>query len=211
MTVESTRTQADAAAGGGAAGYVSQTDRIAAAAAEENDAFMGSEVRSRRRARAHTHTSTRTQGRPSTHAHAHAQARVAVGLSHALSRALRTHSPARLTARDAHARALSRTLARAQTDHQQLLMRQQDTDLEALSVSVQRLGGVGKTIAEELETQATMLDELDEEADTVLGRLNATQRRLQRLVKKAGMRGQICMVVFLLITLCVLVAFTFYG
>lgn len=90
-------------------------------------------------------------------------------------------------------------------------MRQQDTDLEALSVSVQRLGGVGKTIAEELETQATMLDELDEEAGTVLGRLNATQRRLQRLVKKAGMRGQICMVVFLLITLCVLVAFTFYG
>eukprot|EP00793_Prasinoderma_coloniale_P003756 PRCOL_00003132-RA len=124
-------------------------------------------------------------------------------------------------ARDATARAAAerQTLAReletqcasAEWQLEQLLMRQQDTDLEALSVSVQRLGGVGKTIAEELETQATMLDDLDEEADTVLGRLNATQRRLQRLVKKAGMRGQICMVVFLLITLCVLVAFTFYG
>ena len=45
----------------------------------------------------------------------------------------------------------------------------------------------------------------------MLGRLDAAQKRLQTLVKKAGMRGQICMIVALLILLIMLCAFTFYG
>ena len=94
---------------------------------------------------------------------------------------------------------------------QQQLMRQQDDELEALSVNVQRLGGVGLTISEELETHGRMLEELEAETDSVLGRLDAAQKRLQTLVKKAGMRGQICMIVALLILLIMLCAFTFYG
>ena len=94
---------------------------------------------------------------------------------------------------------------------QQQLMRQQDDELEALSVNVQRLGGVGLTISEELETHGRMLEELEADTDSVLGRLDAAQKRLQTLVKKAGMRGQICMIVALLILLIMLCAFTFYG
>ena len=44
--------------------------------------------------------------------------------------------------------------------------RQQDDELDQLGQHVERLGGLGREIHGELESQSRMLDELDEEVET---------------------------------------------
>ena len=72
-----------------------------------------------------------------------------------------------------------------QRDQQQLLVRKQDEDLDEISVSIQRIGQVGLTIGEELETQGKMLEELEEDVETN-SRLAAAQRKMNAVLKKAG-------------------------
>lgn len=56
--------------------------------------------------------------------------------------------------------------------------RQQDAHLEDIEAAVTRLGRVGLTIHEELESQGQMLDELEEDVDTTHSRLRATQKKV---------------------------------
>lgn len=56
--------------------------------------------------------------------------------------------------------------------------RQQDAQLEDIEAAVTRLGRVGLTIHEELESQGQMLDELEEDVDTTHSRLRATQKKV---------------------------------
>mmetsp|Transcript_39822 Transcript_39822/g.66811 ORF Transcript_39822/g.66811 Transcript_39822/m.66811 type:complete len:241 (-) Transcript_39822:232-954(-) len=92
---------------------------------------------------------------------------------------------------------------------QELLMRRQDDDLDQLSASVNRLGAVSLTISNELDSQGLLLEDLDEDLEGVRARLGAVQRRLQHVIKKAGMRGQIFMIIFLLVLLGILCALAF--
>ena len=89
-------------------------------------------------------------------------------------------------------------------DNQQLLMRKQDADLDDISVSIQRLGQVGLTIGEELETQGKMIDELEQDVDGTNSRLAAAQRKMNQVLKKAGMKGQMCIIVILTAILIIL-------
>ena len=68
---------------------------------------------------------------------------------------------------------------------------------------------VGLTISEELEAQSQMLEELDEDVEGTKTRLGVVQRKLQQVIKKSGMKGQICMVVFLIVLLVILVILVF--
>mmetsp|Transcript_23706 Transcript_23706/g.51770 ORF Transcript_23706/g.51770 Transcript_23706/m.51770 type:complete len:242 (-) Transcript_23706:446-1171(-) len=95
------------------------------------------------------------------------------------------------------------------TGEQAMLMRQQDHELDQLSESVNRLGAVSLTISQELDDQGALLDELDEDLEGVRARLGAVQRKLTHVIKKSGIRGQICMIVFLLVLLGVLCALAF--
>ncbi|KAK4487653.1 hypothetical protein RD792_005694, partial [Penstemon davidsonii] len=99
----------------------------------------------------------------------------------------------------------------SESDRQLLLIRQQDEELDELSASVERIGGVGLTIHEELLAQEKIIDELGMEMDSTSNRLDFVQKKVGMVMKKAGAKGQIMMILFLLalfIVLFVLVFFT---
>ncbi|CEF99213.1 Syntaxin 6, N-terminal [Ostreococcus tauri] len=96
-------------------------------------------------------------------------------------------------------------------DHQQLLVRRQDEDLDDISASISRIGQVGLTIGEELASQSKMLEELDEDVDGVQARLKAAELKMRDVLKKAGLRGQLCVIVFLSVVLFVLFYVAFAG
>lgn len=82
--------------------------------------------------------------------------------------------------------------------------RQQDDDLDQLGEHVVRLGQMGRQIGEELGTQSQMLDELDADLDSTNNRLMAAQKKMTHVLRRAGMRGQLCIIGVLLILLVVL-------
>ena len=90
-------------------------------------------------------------------------------------------------------------------------MRRQDEDLDDISASISRIGQVGLTIGEELASQSKMLEELDEEVDGVQARLKAAELKMRDVLKKAGLRGQLCVIVFLSVVLFVLFYVAFAG
>ncbi|KAI9108606.1 hypothetical protein K1719_020490 [Acacia pycnantha] len=99
----------------------------------------------------------------------------------------------------------------SESDRQLLLIKQQDEELDELSVSVQRIGGVGLTIHEELLAQEKIVDELGAEMDSTSNRLDFVQKKVGMVMKKAGAKGQIMMIlalVALFIFLFILVFFT---
>ncbi|RHN57790.1 hypothetical protein MtrunA17_Chr5g0444231 [Medicago truncatula] len=99
----------------------------------------------------------------------------------------------------------------SESDRQMLLIKQQDEELDELSLSVQRIGGVGLTIHEELLGQEKILDELGNEMDSTSNRLDFVQKRVAMVMKKASAKGQmmmICGLLALFIFLFILVFFT---
>ncbi|XP_039015583.1 syntaxin-61-like [Hibiscus syriacus] len=63
----------------------------------------------------------------------------------------------------------------SESDRQTLLIKQQEEELEELNASVQRIGGVGLTIHEELLAQEKILDELGTEMDGTKNQLDFAQ------------------------------------
>ncbi|KAI4307992.1 hypothetical protein L6164_031113 [Bauhinia variegata] len=99
----------------------------------------------------------------------------------------------------------------SESDRQLLLIKQQDEELDQLSVSVQRIGGVGLTIHEELLAQEKIVDELGNEMDSTTNRLDFVQKKVAMVMKKASAKGQMMMIlalVVLFIFLFILVFFT---
>lgn len=97
----------------------------------------------------------------------------------------------------------------SQQQRQQQIIRQQDQELDQLGESVTRIGHVGLQIHEELAQQGTMLDELDEDIEGTATRLQAAQKRMNHVLKKAGMRGQLCIILGLTALLAILVVMAF--
>ncbi|KAK6128394.1 hypothetical protein DH2020_037870 [Rehmannia glutinosa] len=97
----------------------------------------------------------------------------------------------------------------SESDRQVLLIRQQDEELDELSASVERIGGVGLTIHEELLAQEKIIDELGTEMDSTSNRLDFVQKKVAMVMKKAGAKGQIMMILFLLALFIVLFVLVF--
>ncbi|KAL6853372.1 hypothetical protein ACP4OV_019401 [Aristida adscensionis] len=97
----------------------------------------------------------------------------------------------------------------SESDRQLLLMRQQDDELDELSESVQRIGGVGLTIHEELSSQDRILSDLSLEMETTSNRLDFVQKRVAMVMKKAGIKGQIMLIVFLIVLFIILFVLVF--
>ncbi|AQL08974.1 Syntaxin-61 [Zea mays] len=97
----------------------------------------------------------------------------------------------------------------SESDRQLLLMRQQDEELDELSESVQRIGGVGLTIHEELSGQERILNDLSLEMETTSNRLDFVQKRVAMVIKKAGIKGQIMLIVFLIVLFIILFVLVF--
>jgi syntaxin 6 len=97
----------------------------------------------------------------------------------------------------------------SESDRQMLLIKQQDEELDELSKSVQRIGGVGLTIHDELVAQERIIDELDTEMDSTKNRLEFVQKKVGMVMKKAGAKGQMMMICFLLVLFIILFVLVF--
>ncbi|KAA8527236.1 hypothetical protein F0562_034667 [Nyssa sinensis] len=98
----------------------------------------------------------------------------------------------------------------SESDRQLLLIKQQDEELDELSASVERIGGVGLTIHEELLAQEKIIDELGFEMDSTSNRLDFVQKKVAMFMKKAGAKGQIMMILFLVVLFIVLFVLVFF-
>ncbi|KAG9446621.1 hypothetical protein H6P81_012749 [Aristolochia fimbriata] len=98
----------------------------------------------------------------------------------------------------------------SESDRQLLLIKQQDEELDELSASVERIGGVGLTIHDELIGQEKILDELNLEMDSTANKLDFVQKKVALVMKKAGAKGQIMMILFLVVLFIVLFVLVFF-
>ncbi|KAK1266013.1 Syntaxin-61 [Acorus gramineus] len=98
----------------------------------------------------------------------------------------------------------------SENDRQLLLIRQQDEELDELSSSVERIGGVGLTIHEELMGQEKILNDLSLEMETTSNRLDFVQKKVAMVMKKAGAKGQIMMILFLIVLFIILFVLVFF-
>ncbi|KAM1807789.1 hypothetical protein EV1_030200 [Malus domestica] len=97
----------------------------------------------------------------------------------------------------------------SESDRQLLLIKQQDEELDELSASVERIGGVGLTIHEELLAQEKIIEELGTEMDGTSNRLDFVQKKVAAVMKKAGVKGQFMMILFLLVLFIILFVLVF--
>ncbi|XP_042411478.1 syntaxin-61-like [Zingiber officinale] len=98
----------------------------------------------------------------------------------------------------------------SESDRQLLLMKQQDEELDELSASVQRIGGIGLTIHDELVGQERILDDLSLEMETTSNRLDFVQKKVAVVMKKAGAKGQFMMIGFLIVLFIILFVLVFF-
>ncbi|XVF40412.1 hypothetical protein PTKIN_Ptkin01aG0111700 [Pterospermum kingtungense] len=98
----------------------------------------------------------------------------------------------------------------SESDRQMLLIKQQDEELDELSASVERIGGVGLTIHEELLAQEKLIDELGNEMDSTKNRLDFVQKKVAMVMKKASAKGQIMMILALLVLFIILFILVFF-
>ncbi|XP_028053126.1 syntaxin-61-like [Camellia sinensis] len=99
-----------------------------------------------------------------------------------------------------------------ESNKQVLLIKQQDEELNELSASVERIGGVGLTIHEELLAQDSIekiIDDLGTEMESTSNRLDFVQKKVAVVMKKAGAKGQIMMILFLVVLFIVLFVLVF--
>ncbi|KAJ4977937.1 hypothetical protein NE237_008717 [Protea cynaroides] len=97
----------------------------------------------------------------------------------------------------------------SESDRQLLLIKQQDQELDELSANVERIGGVGLTIHEELLGQERLIEELSLEMDSTKHRLDFVQKKVALVMKKAGVKGQIMIIAFLVILFIILFVLVF--
>ncbi|XP_050368079.1 syntaxin-61 isoform X2 [Argentina anserina] len=97
----------------------------------------------------------------------------------------------------------------SESDRQLLLIKQQDEELDELSASVERIGGVGLTIHEELLAQDKIVEELGMEMDSTSNRLDFVQKKVATVMKKAGIKGQMMMILFLVVLFIILFVLVF--
>ncbi|XP_021859974.1 syntaxin-61 isoform X2 [Spinacia oleracea] len=98
----------------------------------------------------------------------------------------------------------------SESDRQLLLIKQQDEELDELSASVQRIGHVGLTIHDELRAQEKIIDDLGVEMDSTSNRLDFLQKKVAIVMKKAGAKGQLMMILFLVVLFIVLFILVFF-
>ena len=93
--------------------------------------------------------------------------------------------------------------------HIETVSRRQDEDLDQLGEHVVRIGQMGRQIGEELTQQGELLDELDTDIDGTTNRLAAAQKKMNHVLQKAGLKGQLAIIGILIVLLVVLLLLAF--
>lgn len=97
----------------------------------------------------------------------------------------------------------------SESDRQLLLIKRQDEELDELSTSVQKIGGIGLTIHEELIGQEKIMEDLSSEMETTSNRLDFVQKKVAVVMKKVGAKGQIMMIAALVVLFIILFVLVF--
>ena len=97
----------------------------------------------------------------------------------------------------------------SEMERQALITRQQDHQLDEIEMAVGRIGQMGRTIGEELESQQRILNALDEDMDTTQTRLKATIKKINDIIRKSGGCSQLCVILVLLGVIIILGYFLF--
>lgn len=96
-----------------------------------------------------------------------------------------------------------------ETERQQMVMRRQDEDLDQLGNHVQRIGHMGLQIHDELQGQNELLEKLDEDVEGTTTRLAAAQKKINTVLQKAGLKGQLMIIGVLILLLVILIMIAF--
>lgn len=87
---------------------------------------------------------------------------------------------------------------------QQELIADQDTQLDAIHITMQNLNQQATLMGSELEEQGFMLEDLDHEMDTVGGKLQRGMKRVNYVIEKNRETASNCCIGILAVVLCVL-------
>ncbi|XP_062515032.1 syntaxin-6-like [Corticium candelabrum] len=92
-----------------------------------------------------------------------------------------------------------------QLQQQQQMINQQDEQLDVVGQSVGVLKQMGEQIGDELEEQAVMLDDLDNDMDRTDNKLKGVMRKVDRALKLSDDKKQCCVILVLVIIIVVIV------
>ena len=93
--------------------------------------------------------------------------------------------------------------------YKQQQLEEQDQHLDEINDIAKRLKEQGKEINSELDKQGHLIEELDEDMDGTMKKLNFVQAKLGKLLKTNDM-GQICTIVVLFLILVVMIFLVIY-
>ena len=92
----------------------------------------------------------------------------------------------------------------SETAQQQRMIDRQDEELDVLGAHVLRIGELGKEMGQELDAQGELLDEFGYEMMGTQTRLAAAQRKVQHVLDRAGVKGQLAIIAVLVVVLVAL-------
>lgn len=87
---------------------------------------------------------------------------------------------------------------------QQEMIHEQDTQLDAIHITMQNLNQQATLMGSELEEQGYMLEDLDQELDTVGGKLQRGMKRVNYVIEKNRETASMCCIGVLVVVLCIL-------
>eukprot|EP00049_Salpingoeca_infusionum_P026480 m.25877 g.25877 ORF g.25877 m.25877 type:complete len:246 (-) comp8776_c0_seq2:815-1552(-) len=93
----------------------------------------------------------------------------------------------------------------SQMQHQETIMRTQDSQLEEVSQTIQHLRVAGEVIGDELDAQNDMLNDLDEDMEQANTRLMGTIKKIDKVLAISRDGKQSCLIFLLLVVLIVLI------
>lgn len=88
--------------------------------------------------------------------------------------------------------------------HQEQIVARQDQDLDMLGDHVLRIGELGREMGQELDAQGQLLDDFGYEMQGTQTRLAAAQRKVQYVLDRAGVKGQLAIIAILVVVLVIL-------
>lgn len=88
--------------------------------------------------------------------------------------------------------------------HQEQIVARQDQELDVLGDHVLRIGELGREMGQELDAQGQLLDDFGYEMQGTQTRLAAAQRKVQYVLDRAGVKGQLVIIAILVVVLVVL-------
>jgi len=97
------------------------------------------------------------------------------------------------------------------TSFVQKQIEKQNANLDALSISVSRLGDMSLSISNEISSQNRLLSDLDSDIENVSAKTDSLLKKTKEIIKKTGGIKDWCIILILILVLSVLVLLVIYS